>query len=232
MWKVIDSKKMSASALMEFDSHFLLAMEENDAPTIHFYDFIKPSFTFGVFVNPKELMNEQLYSQEFDFSKRPTGGGVLFHCWDFAFSCFVPKNHPGYLEDVMDSYKYINDRVSFALDEYTKGGFTLQPVTVEPMDEHCKHFCFAKPTMYDIMCGEKKLAGAAQRRKKNGYLHQGSISLILPQYRVLESLFSNHSKVLEAMELYTYPLLGISATEKDRLDAREKIKQNLVCCLS
>ena len=232
MWKVIDSKKMSASDLMGLDSSFLFAMEENDAPIIHFYDFIKPSFTFGVFVNPKELMNEEVYSQEFDFSKRPTGGGVLFHCWDFAFSCFVPKNHPGYLENVMDSYKYINDRVCFALDEYIKGGFSLQPVTMMPMDESCKHFCFSKPTMYDIMYGEKKLAGAAQRRKKNGYLHQGSISLILPQFGKLKSLFSNQSKVLEAMELYTYPLLGNSGTEKDRLDARENIKKNLVRCLS
>ena len=235
MWKVIDNKKMSAAALMSLDSKLLLEMEENDAPIIHFYDFLKPSFTFGVFLKPHELMNQDVYEKNFDFSIRPTGGGVLFHCWDFAFSCFVPKNHPGYLENVMDSYKYINDRIVFALDEYlvdVEGGFTLLPTTIAPMDECCKHFCFSKPTMYDIMFGEKKLAGAAQRRKKNGYLHQGSISLILPEYRALSSLFSNDSKVLEAMQLYNYPLLGGGATAKDRLDAREQIKQNLVFSLN
>ncbi len=235
MWKVIDSGKKSASELMNIDDKLLNAMDINDDPIIHFYDFLKPSFTFGVFIKPEELMNPKIYIKDFDFSKRPTGGGVLFHVWDFAFSCLVPKNHEGFLPDVMDSYKYINTKIAEALDEFLKEkgtGFSLQPEEIQSLDPLCKQFCFAKPTKYDLMYGGKKLAGAAQRRKATGYLHQGSISLIMPDFAILEPLFGKNSTVLSAMNLHIHPLLGQTATPKDRESVREMIKRNITFSLN
>ena len=235
MWQVFDSGKKSASHLMEKDKKFLLSMKKEDPPTIHFYDFIKPSFTFGVFIKPEQVMNQKVYIKDFDFSKRPTGGGVLFHLWDFAFSCFVPKNHHGYSDDVMECYKYINDRVSTSLEEFIKdkqGGFALLPEDPVPLDDDCKRFCFAKPTKYDVMYGGKKLAGASQRRKEGGYLHQGSISLMMPKFSVIEPLFSKQSRVLEAMDLHTFALLDNSSTDGDVEDAKKAIKKNMVDTLN
>ncbi len=231
MWKVIDSEKRSASDLMLLDAKLLADLGENDPPTIHFYDFIKPSFTFGVFIDPSRLMDQGVYEKNFDFSKRPTGGGVLFHQWDFAFSCLVPKNHPAYLDDVISSYKYINERIVFALKEFIEGEFSLQMETMVPEEESCKHFCFSKPTRYDIMLEGKKIAGAAQRRVRNGYLHQGSIALITPEYFSLEPLFPKESKVLTAMKQNSTALLGPIARPKDRLDVLHTIKQNIASCL-
>ena len=37
--------------------------------------------------------------------------------------------------------------------------------------------CFAKPVRFDIVADERKLSGAAQRRTREGLLHQGSILL-------------------------------------------------------
>ena len=37
--------------------------------------------------------------------------------------------------------------------------------------------CFAKPVRFDIIAAERKLSGAAQRRTREGMLHQGSILL-------------------------------------------------------
>ena len=37
--------------------------------------------------------------------------------------------------------------------------------------------CFAKPVRFDIVAGASKLSGAAQRRTREGLLHQGSILL-------------------------------------------------------
>ncbi|MCH9617589.1 MAG: Octanoyltransferase LipM [Chlamydiia bacterium] len=218
MWKVINSGKKNASFLMEKDEKLLVSMKKEDAPILHFYDFVKPSFTFGVFVKPEQIMNQKNYIKDFDFSRRPTGGGVLFHLWDFAFSCFVPKDHPGYFEDVMDSYKYINDKVILALSDHVKehaGEFTLLPEEPVPHHPDCKNFCFAKPTKFDIMLLGKKIGGAAQRRKEGGYLHQGSISLIMPDFNQIAPLFHNDSAVLSAMKLHTHPLLGHKAGIKE-----------------
>ena len=44
----------------------------------------------------------------------------------------------------------------------------------------------AKPTQYDIVYKGKKIAGAAQRKKTQGYLHQGTISLAAPQIDLLQ----------------------------------------------
>jgi lipoate-protein ligase A len=235
MWKVVESKNKSAEELMGLDQTFLLEMGENDPPLVHFYDFIQPSFTFGLFIDPKTLMNEKIYRKTFDFHKRPTGGGVLFHGWDVTFSCFVPKNHPGYCLDVLESYKYINDRIALALSEFLEkkeGGLHLLEKRVEPMDEACTHFCFAKPTIYDIMVGEKKVCGAAQRRKRNGYLHQGSIALVFPEKALLKPLFSKESNVLEAMNYFTHPVLGQKAHSNDKKGVAETIKRNIVCALN
>jgi lipoate-protein ligase A len=37
--------------------------------------------------------------------------------------------------------------------------------------------CFQKPVRFDIVAAERKLSGAAQRRTREGMLHQGSILL-------------------------------------------------------
>jgi lipoate-protein ligase A len=41
--------------------------------------------------------------------------------------------------------------------------------------------CFAKPVRFDIVAGDRKLSGAAQRRTREGMLHQGSILLPDPK---------------------------------------------------
>jgi lipoate-protein ligase A len=35
--------------------------------------------------------------------------------------------------------------------------------------------CFSNPTKYDLLLGERKVAGSAQRRTRDGILHQGSL---------------------------------------------------------
>lgn len=217
MWKIEDSGRQSAKYLMKKDHEMLLALQKGDDPILHFYEFAKPSFTHGVFVDPGKVMSSAY--EEFDFARRPTGGGVLFHVWDFAFSVCIPKDHDGYFEDVMECYKFINERVIEALEKVVgKREFSLLPEEPLPMDARCKHFCFAKPTRYDIMLDGKKLAGAAQRRKGGGYLHQGSIMVTMPNFGKLAPLFEG-SKVIEAMQTYTGPLfdqeVNLSALKKE-----------------
>ncbi len=106
----------------------------------------------------------------------------------------------------MENYKYVNDRVIEAIEKVFPEGVpvSLLPEDPAPQDEMTKQFCFAKPTKYDVMRGGKKIAGAAQRRKKNGFLHQGSISLAFPSYTLIEKVLLEGKVVVDAMKRHTH----------------------------
>ena len=204
MVRVIYSGKNRAEVNMALDQKFLEELHPSDLPILHFYDFEKPAATYGLFLKPEQFLKQDL---GLDLAKRPTGGGVLFHLWDLTFSVLIPKDHPGYTDDVMKNYKYINDAVLEAISIYLELPLVnLLPDEPVPESEVSKHFCFAKPTKYDVMIGGKKVAGAAQRRKKNGFLHQGSISMVMPDFAYLKNLFPKEPELATLMEAHTFVL--------------------------
>jgi lipoate-protein ligase A len=85
----------------------------------------------------------------------------------------------------------------------------------------------AKPTKYDILIEGKKIIGAAQRKTKQGFLHQGTISLMMPCKELLENLLLPGTKVLEGMFTHTFPLLGQQGTKKDLLEARKLLREKI-----
>lgn len=224
MWKIVNSGKNRAEVNMAMDEKLLEELDPDDLPILHFYDFESPAATYGVFLKPENFLKE---GHGLNLARRPTGGGILFHLWDLTFSVLIPKNHPGYSDDVMKNYKYINDLVLIALSEYLETPLlSLLPENPIPIDEVTKHFCFAKPTKYDVMIDGKKVAGAAQRRKKNGFLHQGSISVIMPDFDFLKKIFAEESFVVNEMQKYTFVL-----SEGDLDEAKKKLRillQNVI----
>src|SRR5690606_32649995 len=104
---------------------------------------------------------------------------------------------------------------------------TLLTKDPPPLDETCRHFCMAKPTQYDVMLGERKIAGAAQRRRKQGYLHQGSIAIALPEESFLQALLLPDTQVYAAMHAQSYSILGKNWSKKELEEVRMTLKQQL-----
>lgn len=226
-WKVIDTGTASAAKNMAYDAHLLELMKPEDPPILHFYDWARSSITHGWFVNPDEYLDKhELAKEGFELARRPTGGGLLFHTVDFAFSMLVPAEHEGFHEKVIDNYAYINAIVKQAIDQVIAEEGILLPE--DPVETHAakERFCMAKPTIYDVMVGGKKIAGAAQRKKKQGYLHQGSIAIAVPSERLLKRVLVEPDAVIPSMQSLTYPMLS-DATEKDIHNMRRKLKETL-----
>jgi lipoate-protein ligase A len=207
MWSVVNSGKKSAKENMDRDEKFLQELKPDDFPILHFYDFEKPSATFGIFMKPELFLTK---THGLDLAKRPTGGGMLFHLWDLTFSVLIPKNHYGYSDDVMKNYKFINELVLQAVEPFV----TLSVPDLLVIE-------------YDVMIGGKKIAGSAQRRKKNGFLHQGSISIIAPDFDFLKTLFKEKNLVVEAMKDFTY-ILTDQDLEKSKQALRDSL-QKVIC---
>ena len=221
---MINSGENFSEENMRLDEKFFEKLLPSDLPVLHFYDFKGPSATYGIFINPEIFLKK---GHGLHLAKRPTGGGILFHLWDLTFSVLIPKNHPGYSNDVMQNYKFINDLVRLALSEYLGVSLDLLSESPVPLNEVSGHFCFAKPTKYDVMIEGFKIAGAAQRRKKNGFLHQGSISIGLPDFNFLQKTLIEGALVTEAMQKYTFIL-----TQGDVDEAKEKLRtilQKVIC---
>ena len=201
---IIDSGTRSAHENMQLDAQMLEALDPDGELILHLYDWERPSLTYGYFIKPHQHLHlEALARHGIDIGRRPTGGGIVFHIWDLAFSVLVPANHPGYHENTLDNYTYVNSRVKGAMQKLLGKELDLLPEDPPTEIEASRHFCYAKPTKYDVMLNGRKIAGAAQRKKRNGYLHQGSISLVQPDTELLKELLkSDLSGVMNEISFY------------------------------
>jgi lipoate-protein ligase A len=229
--KIIDSGSQSGKDIMNRDETLLEELQPNGAPLLHFYRFQKKSATFGHFLSPEDYIDlPKAEALGFAFAKRPTGGGMIFHIWDLPFSLLIPANHPGYFQDPLKNYAFIHQIVLQAIGSFLENPPLLHLLPEEPLplDQHTKAFCMAKPTKYDIMIDGKKIVGAAQRRKKQGYLHQGSISLAMPNFEEIASILRPGTQIIEAMRIHTASLLGAVDDPHLFKEAQEKLKKELI----
>jgi len=122
------------------------------------------------------------------FVRRYTGGGLVEHGRDLTYTVVLPADHPLTLAGTLPSYRSIHAAVAGAL---RAAGIDCQLATAQPRKDHAA--CFLKPVPADVLDpAGKKLAGAAQRRTRQGCLHQGSILLSGPIPGNLPKLLTEH----------------------------------------
>ena len=220
-WNVIDSGTRSAKENMALDSALLSDLENSGAPILHLYDWEGEAATYGHFIDPTKYLNaEGVVAHGLCLAKRPTGGGIVFHNCDLAFSVLIPATHPDFSQSPFDNYAFINRHVLSVVCQFIGHTPELLPVEPEAVDAVSRNFCMAKPTKYDVMIEGKKVGGAAQRKTRQGFLHQGSISLGMLPETYLHDVLGPDSTVLEEMKRNSYPLLGEHWTKKELCEAR------------
>lgn len=85
----------------------------------------------------------------------------------------------------------------------------------------------AKPTRYDVVHQGVKIAGAAQRRTKRGFLHQGTISLGFPEEKWLREILLSQESVFSAMASYSFAPLGKTYSQEMLQETRQAVAQKL-----
>jgi lipoate-protein ligase A len=225
---------MEAEKIMQKDRQLLDEISLQAKPILHLYEWKGPSITYGHFIDPHKFFCFQALEEEgICVARRPTGGGIIFHLWDLAFSVLIPSTHQAFSQNTLENYAYVNNAVLDAIEEFlqNKEGAELTDHDGEILGAGSQHFCMAKPTKYDVMIRGKKVAGAAQRKTKEGLLHQGSISLMMPSQKILEKVLLPDLDVAQAMQTFTYPLLqekeGISTLASARADMRKLLQKHI-----
>lgn len=232
MLQIINTGKSSAQENMDRDVDLLESLDPKGDPILHFYDWAKPAVTFGYFIKPSQFLDLGAVQRlGLDLGRRPTGGGIVFHIWDWAFSFLMPSFHPAYSINTLDNYRFVNRAVLAAVVEILPATTPILVETnFEARSEDCSHFCMARPTQYDVIYEGRKIAGAAQRRRKQGYLHQGTISLASPDVLLLKEILFSKQAVLEAMLAHSFtPNMPL---ERSRLLLQKSLTEKLQTALS
>lgn len=213
---------------MDKDAELLRKVSSSSGPLLHLYEWEGNCLTYGYFTDPLQLLHaDALATYDLAMARRPTGGGILFHLTDLAFSVVIPAHDPHYSLNTLDNYAFVNRRVANALMNLS--GRRLLPELLQNCTAGgCSSFCMAKPTQYDLIIDGKKIGGAAQRRTKQGFLHQGSISLALPPITLLADVLKGGKDVVAAMRASSYSLLDGAWTAQQLASLRYELEGLLI----
>lgn len=224
-WQILESSVASAQHNMELDYALLKGMLSTSAPILHLYEWEGDCATHGYFQDPFSILRkEAALERKLNLARRPTGGGLLFHLTDFTFSILIPASHPAFSVNTLQNYAFINLFLAGVIEK-----FTNQKTTFYNTQSDCKKTlcCMADPAPFDVMIGNKKVAGGAQRRTKYAFLHQGSVSLThLPEFFLLDVL--QYSDLAQKIKENTYSIVDVLSQFKGLSEIRRKFKTFLI----
>lgn len=161
----LDEQPHDAALNMALDEAMLLASK---GPWMRVYRWASPSLSLG-FSQDVGLVPEE--KRHWPLVRRWTGGGLVVHDNDWTYTLAAPTGSALCESQAGETYRWIHQAIINALDSAGLPGGLLQP-------EHTSDgmgVCFVEPARYDVVWRDRKIAGAAQRRTKVGFLHQGSV---------------------------------------------------------
>lgn len=168
VWDIWRDVAHSPAFNMAADEVLLETTGERMRPLLRFYSWDCKAVSIGY------IQNASAVPEGYAFVRRPTGGGVVYHDYDFTYSIAFPPEHWLNSLDRNLSYDWINRSVQSALHALQCDAKLSDDVISHEVDR-ASMVCFTNPTKYDVLFDGRKIAGSAQRRTANGILHQGSL---------------------------------------------------------
>jgi len=166
-WRVFRSGLASPAYNMALDEGLLENAPSVRIPTLRFYGWSEAAASFGYFQRYAEIEQQTVLRP---LVRRPTGGGLVPHDADWTYSLVFPTGHEWYGLPAIESYR--------RLHEWVQAAFARLGVAAELAAEARKSapgHCFVGYERFDLIWRGRKIAGAAQRRRRDGLLIQGSV---------------------------------------------------------
>jgi lipoate-protein ligase A len=179
----------------------MLSEARPDSPiTIRLYQWDQPTLSLGHFQSIEHCAKDVRIShapklRAIPWVRRKTGGGAILHDREWTYSFVVPENTQhggkGHSEAF---YRSVHESIRDGLVALGWNAMLAEHCTCSPMNhgENEPFLCFHRRSPVDIVVGENKVVGSAQRRSRNGLLQHGSIlaksSLLFAEVPGLEEL--------------------------------------------
>jgi lipoate-protein ligase A len=152
---------------MALDEALLQAAPRLGRPLLRFYSWTEPAASFGYFQKHAEVEQMTLLRP---LVRRPTGGGLVPHDADWTYSLVFPPGDEWYSLSATDSYRRVHEWIQAAFARLNLAT-ELAPACSKALPGQC----FQGHERFDVLWRGLKVAGAAQRRTRDGLLIQGSV---------------------------------------------------------
>jgi lipoate-protein ligase A len=172
IWDLWQDRAHSPSMNMAIDEALMLTASERARPLLRLYEWSVEAVSIGYVQKIAKVPQDKGV-----IVRRPTGGGIVYHKHHFTYTVVLPNDH-WIVKDTrpVESYNYLNKAVQSALKSLELSSQLAENEISKSVDR-AGMVCFVTPTKYDLLANSKKVAGSAQRRAREGMLHQGSIEM-------------------------------------------------------
>lgn len=176
---------------MAVDEALMSSAAESGLVTLRCYRWAKPTLSLGYFQSIDER-STHVASRECDWVRRHSGGGAILHHYDVTYSLalpasFTPPNSSaprGTNTTAEWVYRIAHDAVisvlrSMHIEATRFGELEVSEQNREASDASARQpqpfLCFQRRTHDDLVIGDSKVLGSAQRRRAGALLQHGSI---------------------------------------------------------
>lgn len=163
---------------MAIDEAILSAVEAGQSPpTLRVYGWSPACISLGNSQDPeRELDLEAVAARGYDVVKRITGGRAVLHIDELAYAVIARADSESWCGSQAQSYRAISQAVAQALSAAGFGVTLDRGYPVEkPQALRAMTPCFSSTARSEVVFGERKVVGSAQRRTRSAFLQHGSI---------------------------------------------------------
>ena len=168
--RLIKSQPLSGVENMAVDETLLRTADQGGPATLRLYAWSEPTLSLGYFqtAGDREL-DERL--KPLPLVRRASGGGAIVHHHEltYSFANRTRESEEQYIafhETLIEAFSHLGIEAS----TFERSG--QRPPAAPPA-----FLCFRRRTAQDIVVGEHKVVGSAQRKRKAAMLQHGSILL-------------------------------------------------------
>lgn len=166
-WHFLDSGPCDPAWNMALDQALLEHAADVGCPVLRAYGWTEPAATFGYSQRHRDVAAMTALRP---LVRRPTGGGLVPHDADWTYSAVFPPGHGWHGLRARESYARMH---AWLRDAF--GLLGLRTELAPAANPEGPGRCFAGWEESDLLSCGTKLAGAAQRRNRDGLLVQGSL---------------------------------------------------------
>ena len=189
---------------MAIDEAILAEVESGRSPpTLRVYGWSPACISLGHFQRAEqELDLERVRALGYEVVNRPTGGRAVLHIDELTYSLIAsPESEPWCATQAL-SYRTISQAVARALAEEGFGVSLDRCYPVEkPQDLRAMTPCFSSTARSEVVWGDRKLVGSAQRRVRGAFLQHGSILVSKAHRTMVDCLKLDAAKRARYLEI-------------------------------